>query len=659
MNSVLSPTRWSTLALSTGTVLGLLVTVSAVSTASTAAAECAPTSTHTKTVTNTNNSGPGSLRAAFFKVNNPALAWDAIAFNIPGAGNHVITPLTNLPPLTAPVVIDGYSQPGSSPATSTAVANLDIIIDGSNVNRGVRLTTDESLVQGLVIRDVANGAGDGLYALGDCNTFAGNYVGVAAGGATAAGNVGEGIEVIGDGNTVGGADPAQRNVVSANGAVGVRVSGQGNLVAGNRIGTNAFGDAALGNLAGGIELSQGGGNVVTGNLVSGNVGFGVSVDAGATNATLADNLIGTDVDAAVDLGNTAAGVRVLASDAVLLDNVISGNGGAGVDAQADNLTLLRNTIGVVATSGGTAPVPNDGGGVLVEGDDARIGSAGAGNTVAANGAHGIRLRGDRHVVESNYVGTDSVGALGLGNARDGIFLQGADSVIGGATSASGNVSSGNGEAGVHVLSVGGARVPSHNEVVNNLIGTAPNGLDPLPNLGDGVLLQSTEVQVTTNTIWFNGESGIEVLAGTHNPLVGNSITGSGEIGIDLAPAGVTGNDVDDPDSGANDLLNYPLMVQAKANAGGTHVTWRMSRGLPSSILQFEFFASSTCDGSGFGEALRTLGTFTAATDANGDLTTSTQLAGASTIGESVSATATVVPVTGGSTSELSACITVS
>jgi hypothetical protein len=53
----------------------------------------------TFTVTNTNDSGAGSLRQAMTSANdngNPSYM-DTIEFNIPGNGPHIITPQTNLP----------------------------------------------------------------------------------------------------------------------------------------------------------------------------------------------------------------------------------------------------------------------------------------------------------------------------------------------------------------------------------------------------------------------------------------------------------------------------------------------------------------------------------------------------------------------------------
>jgi hypothetical protein len=61
-------------------------------------------------VTSTGDAGPGSLRQAILSA-NAAPGPNTIAFNIGGAA-QTITPLTPLPAVTTPVVLDGTTQPG-------------------------------------------------------------------------------------------------------------------------------------------------------------------------------------------------------------------------------------------------------------------------------------------------------------------------------------------------------------------------------------------------------------------------------------------------------------------------------------------------------------------------------------------------------------------
>src|SRR5437870_4363699 len=65
----------------------------------------------TLTVTNTLDSGSGSLRQAILDA-NANLGPDLITFQIPGPGTQMIVPLSALPAITDPVSIDGSTQPG-------------------------------------------------------------------------------------------------------------------------------------------------------------------------------------------------------------------------------------------------------------------------------------------------------------------------------------------------------------------------------------------------------------------------------------------------------------------------------------------------------------------------------------------------------------------
>jgi hypothetical protein len=94
----------------------------------------------TFTVTNTNNTGAGSLRQAITDSNADNTATVAlphnIQFAIAGAGVKTIAPTSQFPGITRPVVIDGYSQAGSS-ANTLAVGDNSvhlIELDGTNAN---------------------------------------------------------------------------------------------------------------------------------------------------------------------------------------------------------------------------------------------------------------------------------------------------------------------------------------------------------------------------------------------------------------------------------------------------------------------------------------------------------------------------------------------
>src|SRR5262245_56122983 len=78
------------------------------------------------TVTNTNDSGAGSLRQAILDAKK--MGGGTIACNISGAGYHTISPLTALPTITETVMIDGYTQPGSSPNTNATTQGINAVL---------------------------------------------------------------------------------------------------------------------------------------------------------------------------------------------------------------------------------------------------------------------------------------------------------------------------------------------------------------------------------------------------------------------------------------------------------------------------------------------------------------------------------------------------
>ena len=88
----------------------------------------------------------GSLRQAIRTPNADGTA-DTIAFAIPGAGVHTITPLTLLPIISTPMTIDGYTQPGSvanTNATGGLNTVLQIEIDGTNApNRCISIGAND------------------------------------------------------------------------------------------------------------------------------------------------------------------------------------------------------------------------------------------------------------------------------------------------------------------------------------------------------------------------------------------------------------------------------------------------------------------------------------------------------------------------------------
>lgn len=98
-------------------------------------------------VTNTDDSGDGSIRWAIEKVNSTSES-DIITFNIPGEGPHMIQPESQFPDIIHPLDIDGSSQPGYTSGSPQVV--LDGII-GGDISGLIfdGIGSSESTVQGM------------------------------------------------------------------------------------------------------------------------------------------------------------------------------------------------------------------------------------------------------------------------------------------------------------------------------------------------------------------------------------------------------------------------------------------------------------------------------------------------------------------------------
>jgi len=124
----------------------------------------------TFTVTNTNDSGAGSLRQAILDANaNPGA--DTIAFNIPGAGVHTIMPATPLDTITEAVAIDGYTQPGSAvntdPIATNAMIQIELKGGGASSGRGLDVQQAFPPAGNYTVRGLAvNGWDIGIFTSG-------------------------------------------------------------------------------------------------------------------------------------------------------------------------------------------------------------------------------------------------------------------------------------------------------------------------------------------------------------------------------------------------------------------------------------------------------------------------------------------------------------
>jgi hypothetical protein len=306
-----------------------------------------------------------TLRAAIQEANfdpNP----NAIHFDLPGSGIRQIAITSgSLPTINGPLLLDGTSQPncaapciglsgaslGGSPAGLTITGNNSAIkgfVITSFLGPGILMNGSGNFIQGNVIGffpgsawPVPNKAGIWLYGNNNTiggttpalrnvisgntengilvaktagtsgNVILGNYIGTDQSGMLDRGNSLSGI-VIAEGvtyTTIGGTLSGARNVISGNGASGIRVFGTHTTIRGNFIGTRADGIGPLGNSEGGIILYWTAASTIIGgnggaakNKIAYNIGSGIMVTSSATSrTTMRRNSLFSNTSLGIDL----------------------------------------------------------------------------------------------------------------------------------------------------------------------------------------------------------------------------------------------------------------------------------------------------------------------------------------------------------------------
>ncbi|MCK9612834.1 MAG: right-handed parallel beta-helix repeat-containing protein [Bacteroidales bacterium] len=522
-------------------------------------------------VTNTNDNGTGSLRNAIIQANASPSGSHQILFNIPTSdinfnstqGTWTILPLSAMPYITkGNISIDGTSQTINQGNTNSN--GPEIILDG---NRTVDFAfhifnVSNVIIKGFVICNFTYGiqisqmtANASQY-----NVIKGNYIGTNYNASDTAGNS-IGIEIIGGPqyNTIGGTQIADRNIVSGNNHIGIRiVNANNNIIINNYVGTDRTGTYALRNYDGiSIEGTAkynviGGYTVAERNLVSGNVAYGIPVfGAGCDNNVIIGNYIGSDISGSYKIPNTYG---VLYDDGAKF-NLLGGK------------------------------------------------KQGAGNLISGNSGYGVFIYNNStnsDTVTGNLIGTTANGMDSLSNTI-GIVIDGipryhiVDS----------NVISGNRQSGIVIHATG----TDYNVITRNKIGTAIDGISPLPNeldgirIGEGPRKNIIGMPGKGNIIAFNKGNGITIMndGDYYNKISANSIHHNAGLGIDLYPMGITNNDASDADIGPNMLMNFPVITSAEYNeASGKFLIEGYIDTQLSQYTTIELFKSDD-DASGFGE----------------------------------------------------------
>lgn len=461
-------------------------------------------------VTNVDDSGFGSLRNAIEFANGKCGA-DTITFDLPSTSPRTIQPLSPLPAITEPLVIDA-SADSDSPCSPT------VEIDGSlaGPSHGFTILADFCEIRGFVIN---NWEYAGIWVDSyTSNTIQCNYIGTDFAGTAAAPNAQSGIITWGSQKTkIGGDKPGEGNLISGNDLHGIHMveNTSGTLVMGNLIGTDVTGLAALPNTLIGVRVDFsdfnfiGGQTPEGGNIISGNGAQGIFIFE-SERTSVGNNFIGVDATGLAPLGNAMNGVAIdsQSNQTIVAINVISGNGlqGVVINNQSNGSFVFENIIGLDADA--LSPIPNGQHGVMLETSD---GCFVAFNIIGANLGHGVLARKCTQLtIGINTVGLDGTGVVARPN-DSGIVL---DNCSNNPMGVFQNISSGNNSYGVWLTNN-----TSDTVVLGNRVGIDENFTLALGNGKDGILIQdSTQNELRANFACSNVGVGINLVNSSFNML---------------------------------------------------------------------------------------------------------------------------------------------
>ena len=592
-------------------------------------------------VTNTNDSGPGSFRQAILSANMGG-GYDTITFSI-GTGVQTIEPLSPLPTITNPVIIEATTQPGFS---GTPLIELDGALAGAGAN-GLRISAGNSTVQGLVINRFS---GDGIHLDTNGNdTIEGNYIGTDVTGTIVEANGGYGVDVnTAILNKIGGTSAGAGNVISGNAQGGINVTGDSAFLVFQGSQDAKLVDSQTGAVLATLHAA----GTPLGSVVFGSDGSLYEADyAGhrirhfaVTGTELAPFGMG-DVDNPQDMivgpdgnlyvGDAAGSVEEFSPAGTFLGTFVApGSGGL---SSAEGLVFGPDGDLYVASFFTNSVLRYDGKTGAFLGTFVSSGSGGLFDP------EGITFGPDGNLYVSSY-GTESVLRYsGSNGAFLGVFVNGgallaetyglsfdATGDLDVASEQQGTIEKFDGTTGAHIATlVTGLQQPQFfgtapgNVIQGNYIGTNASGTALLPNLvGVSVSASNTTIGGTTpgaaNTITYNSGTGVVLLGNSGNAVLGNAIFSNSGLGIDLGNDGVTPNNAFKDLAQPNFGMDYPVFTSASISGTALTVTGYVGTAPGQAVFglsRVEVFASDN-DPSGYGQGETYLGYVTTDTLGN-------------------------------------------
>ncbi|MFD2786249.1 NosD domain-containing protein [Hymenobacter rubripertinctus] len=360
-------------------------------------------------------------------------------------------------------------------------------------------------------------------------------------------------------------------IINANGLANTNLQQEG-LTAGRETSIFMIADGRTSNVPAGMRSGVSGGasnGQATITLTAASGALPTVTDAGTTIDGNQQTLRTGDTNPAVAESTTGPEVTVNFNG--------QGANGGGLFVTGGNFTL--NGMGLTGATAGTDQ------GLRLSGAGA-TGAVIQNSTIYSNGAN-IGLNNLSGVTISNNVIRNSTRAT-----ADGIEFTGASSVT-----VSNNQIVNNAAMGIDFIS--GAN--NNNTITSNLI--KGNGtLNGVEKAGLAIRSVSTGNVISLNTFTNNAGDGIVATAGSNNTFSQNSFSNNGDLAIDLANGGTAdGNGVTKnasgktAASGANGLLNFPVVTQSRISGGILRLTGYAPAG-----ARVEFYIAAV-DPTKFGE----------------------------------------------------------
>ena len=334
------------------------------------------------TVTTTLDSGAGSLRQAILDA-NASPGTNIVTFNIPGTCPQTISLGSSLPSISQDILINGFTQPGSSANTSLSGDNAVrcVIVNGAGLASSGFFFSGPSdsqfIVEGLAMEGftaeaiaVVGGAQDAITG----NQFGGT-VGTTP---LTANNVDVLLGGLVTGVHIGGGDPGQRNVIGGATLYGVFIpanqfaNSTGNLISNNLIGIASNGVSVNANGSGVVIFTSN--NTVDSNIISGNTNDGVLLTGNnATGNAVSNNSIG------LKSGLSFCGLPPFPPCSPNNAGLPNGLYGVRIEGGANHDRIVSNTIAYNASTGISV--------------DSGLGNKLLLNSIYKNGGFGIDLTG--------------------------------------------------------------------------------------------------------------------------------------------------------------------------------------------------------------------------------------------------------------------------